>query len=375
MDIAGPSTKHRVRPNLGADCIVLPGIWLCLTRRSTPAVSQHRWWRKGVDHMVLNALLAPSIAPAAGKSWPMQFPGSSTECEFMERAVQELARAKYGSVWRGDEPHTKLPELLPDALHPRLYNALCDPEVADNSSEPVQWFDPPRRDVLERADDLLFRNRSDLARPSSFGGMFGGLGPRPLRFTIREWKIAQVLAKKERDECLEALGRWFDLQENIVSLCESGVLESVLRPQIGGDFSPVLPKAHWRTEKYSVRFVTFMMHPLAPFSTASPQDMQWIFFTRASLRRAVAMLRNQNNVPPPASNEAYASEFMQHMVHVVLSLGITAENQPKKAVVEEAVRDLWKGAVPLSNSDVTSMASMIRLQESRAGRNRLKRTA
>ena len=64
---------------------------------------------------------------------------------------------------------TQLPELLPDALDPMHYNALCNPEVANNSDEPVQWFDPPSRAVLERADALLFRHRPDLERPSRFG--------------------------------------------------------------------------------------------------------------------------------------------------------------------------------------------------------------
>ena len=322
-----------------------------------------------------NALLGSSLFPAGPNSWPIQHPGDSTECVFMERAIDELARAKYGSNWTGKEPLTRLPESLPDAFDPMHHNALWNPKATNESDEPVQWFDPPPRAVLERAYDLLSLHRPDLEKPSRFAGFFGGLTSRPLRFSIKEWKIAQGLAKKERDNCLEALGSWFDLQEETVSLCERGVLESVLRSVEGGNYSSVLPKSHWLTEKYSVRFVTFLMHPVSPFSSNLPHEMQWIFFTRVSLRRAIALLRNQNGVSPSASGELYASEFMQHMTRVVSKLGITAAKQPKKAVVETTVRDLWTGSTPLSQTDVRSMASLIRSQESRAGRNRSERNA
>jgi hypothetical protein len=106
-----------------------------------------------------------------------------------------------------------------------------------------------------------------------------------LRFSIREWKIAQGIAKIELQACLDALHRWFDLQKEIVSFCESGLLVSRLRPVEGGDFSDPLPSSFWRCEKYAARFVIFMMHPVHPFKTdTNRQEWQWIFFTAAGAR-------------------------------------------------------------------------------------------
>lgn len=320
--------------------------------------------------MKLNVLLDPSLVPVVGTPWSIQHPDDSTECVFMARAVHELGRAKYGPLWTGNEPHTQLPDLLPDALDPMHYNALWNPEAANNSDEPVQWFDPPSRAVLERAYDLLSVHRPDLEKPSRFAGMFGGLSLRPLRFTIREWKIAQGLAKKERDECLAALGRWFDLQKDIVSFCESGLLVSLLRPLVGGDFSDPLPKSFWRCEKYAARFVIFMMHPVHPFKTdTNRQEGQWIFFTKVSLRLALSKIHGVKPSAPLDEAQTYESELLQHMRKVSRALAISAENPPKKVEVAEAIVRLWEGDKPLSKPDVEHMASFIRPLASRGGRN------
>lgn len=193
---------------------------------------------------------------------------------------------------------------------------------------------------------------------------------RPLRFTIHEWKIAQGLAKRERDECLDALGRWFDLQEEIVSFCESGLLVSRLRPIEGGEFSDTLPTSFWRGEKYAARFVMFMMHPVHPFRTdTNPQEWQWIFFTRASLRLAISKIRSANPNPVSDDAQSYESELLQHMRKVSLALAMNAESPPKKVEVAEAIVRLWEGEKPLSKPDVEHMASFIRPLASRGGRN------
>lgn len=319
--------------------------------------------------MLRNALLDPALDWVNRPSLPIQYPSDSTECIFMKRAIEVLAHAKYGPAWTGEEPITQLPELLPQALHPMYFNGLLGPAAAAESEEPVQWFDPPSRAVLERADDLLSLHRPDLNRPSRFGGILGGLGPRPLRFTVREWKIAEDLAKKERDDCLDALGRWFDLQKDIVAFSESGLLVSRLRPVEGGEFSAPVATSSWRCERYAVRFIMFMMHPTQPFNVdTNRHEWQWIFFTRASLKLALAKIQSR-----PTSQiddgPVYESELLQHMRVVSKALGMTAESPPKKEVVEEAIDRLWDENVPLSRSNVKSMASFIRPLASRGGRN------
>ena len=315
--------------------------------------------------MIANALLGLGLDPAAHSTCPGRYPENSTECVFMERAVNELALAKYGSDWTGDEPATRLPELLPDAFDPMRYNLLSGIDAANNSDEPAQWFDPPVRAVLERADDLLFQHRRDLVRPPRFMGLLSVSGLRPIRFTIRDWRIAQ-----ERDECMHALIRWFDLQKDIVSFCEGGLLVSRLRPVDGGEFSDPLPTSFWRCEKYAARFAFFMMHPAHPFKTDSNrQEWQWIFFTRASLRLALAKIRGANPSPASDSVQSYESEFLQHMRKVSLALAMNAQNPPKKVQVEEAIVRLWEGEKPLSKPDVAHMASFIRPLASRGGRN------
>lgn len=292
----------------------------------------------------------------------------------MKRAIEVLAHAKYGSAWTGEEPITQLPELLPQALHPMYCNGLLGPAAAAESEEPVQWFDPPTRAILERADDLLFFHHPDLNRPSRFGGILDGLGPRPLRFTVREWKIAEDLAKKERDNCLDALARWFDLQKDIVALCESGLLVSRLRPVEGGEFSAPVSTSSWRCERYAVRFIMFMMHLTQPFNVdTNRHEWQWIFVTRASLKLAVAKIHSRSTSQID-DGSVYESELLQHMRKVSKALGMTPESPPKKEVVEEAIVRLWDGNVPLSSSNVKSMASFIRPLASRGGRNTPKRS-
>ena len=81
------------------------------------------------------------------------------------------------------------------------------------------------------------------------------------------------------------------------------------------------------------------------------------------------MLSSEDENLPDNVGAAYESELMQHMQLVIRKLGITRDHQPKKEVVEQTIRDLWKGAEPLSKIVVRYMATFIRRQEAQAGRN------
>ena len=115
------------------------------------------------------------------------------------------------------------------------------------------------------------------------------------------------------------------------------------------------------------------MHPSEPFRTsASPEEMHYIYVTRASLKTVVAELTGPSKNEDVATGARYRSEYMRCMDRVIEELDITDDHQPKKVSVEEAIQRNWTGAIPLSPTDVKHLASFIRNPDSRAGRNRTK---
>ena len=309
---------------------------------------------------IVNALASPSYRA------PLRKPESTTENVFMEQALAKLAIAEFGNKWTGEEPTIRLPELLPDALHPHFSGLILNALMGDISNAPAQWFDHPSRAVLERADDLLAVHRPELNRLPRRPGIFGLGASRPLSFTYLEWTAAQEVVQKIYDECLESITRWLELQKVFVSLCERGKLKIVLRGLGGGDFSEAVPRSQWRLENYLLRFISFQMDPGAPFDGELwSAGNKWIFVTADSLKAVLSeysrvVVSNDEHSP-------YESELLQHMRRVSLAVEMSAENPPKKSVVEAMLRQMWQSNKPLSNRDVETMASHIRPLASREG--------
>jgi hypothetical protein len=230
-------------------------------------------------------------------------PFDSTECVFMRRALHELGKAKYGAKWIGDEPTMQLPKLLPPCVE---YSARWN-----DATEPALWHEQPPRKVLEYAHDLILKHRPDLAMKRVPRGLAAGLVPLPIPFTIQQWKAAQAIVQAAHDVAREAVFRYLDLLGHIVSLCESGTLETKLRPLTGGAFSPLLPTSHWNTENYVERFVSYRMHPDQPFWSNAPHDeMHWIFVTRKSLKASISKLMPVEQVVSSVVDaEEYVSDY------------------------------------------------------------------
>jgi hypothetical protein len=288
---------------------------------------------------------------------------------FLERAFQQFALAKFPGTWTGDEQNAQFPSLLPDAIDPCLSGGLLAGFSADEATTQARWFDPPEQAALERAHDLLVKHRPDLGRmPRPV--RLNALMYRPLAFTVLEWRAAQEIAQREYNSCIDAIARWRLAQKEFVSLCEQGILKTVLRPLCGGEFSDVVSTGGWRLEEYLLRFITFQMDPNLPFhADVNLPNNQWIFVTRESLLVALAKVRRSHGVEEPVLNGHYETEFMCLMRKTIASLGISQSNQPKKSVVESIIRQHWDLPFPRSNIAITQMASFIRLAQGRDGLN------
>jgi len=294
-------------------------------------------------------------------------PEDCDECMFLLRATDKFGVAMFGDQWTCEERSIVLPPELPDALDPRLSGGLLG-FSEDWGAKPAQWFDPPTRDMLVRANELLLVHHPELMRRAQLNGLARFY--MPIRFTFDEWRLAQAAAQRERAEAVAGLRRWHLVQLAIKASCMRGELETRLRPCEGGEYSGALPRHFWRTEDFATRFVTWRMHPTRPFDRHAPlEEQQWIFMTVRSVECAERRLRQaRTGVEEGTPARAYESEFMRCMRHTIDALGITADNMPKKALVELEIPKHWRGATDLSLNDIKGMASFIRSEAGRGGR-------
>lgn len=176
-----------------------------------------------------NALMVLGKAPLASQfantGFP-NYPDDSDDCVFLLRACDQIGAAVHGTEWTGKERTTRLPELLPDALDPFFARARLLAEPDDDAKTPAQWYDPPSRAVLARANDLLSRRHPERSH-RALGGL--SLAMTPIVFTYAEWKQAQAEAKADYDTAMSAIGRWLDVQRLVKQHCESGDLSTYLR--------------------------------------------------------------------------------------------------------------------------------------------------
>jgi hypothetical protein len=314
-------------------------------------------------------LLAAAPAPVNHLRNAMRpLPDDCDECVFLLRAFDRIGAAKYGDQWTGKERSTSIPELLPDAIDPRLLKGVL-PEVEDIHKLPAQWLEPPSRNVLDRADRLLFKRQPDRRTRWRLGGL--ALLSVPITFTYAEWQEAQAEALEERSEAISAFLRWEDVAKTIKDACLRGILRTRLRKFEGGDYGDVLPAGAWRSEDLYIqmRFRLWWMHPQEYFRADAPDyEYRWIFATRDSLERLERELMRKRGCLLEPSGTPYESEYMQCMRQTVLALNITTDHMPKKEIVVSAIPNHWYGKDPLSPRDIDSMASFIRSEASRGGR-------
>ncbi len=246
-------------------------------------------------------------------------PDDCPECVFLPRAVERFGKAMLAGTWTGQERLTFIPDTLPRAIDPILTHSLLT-EPLDPRSAPAQWFDPPPRSILERADLLLAKYHPELNRRPMLGRL--AMLVRPLTFTDYEWQLAVAASEREREAAVESNRRLYVVRQAVKDLCLNGRLVAKLRPVPGGEYGPAIPQAWWRTEEWMHRFISGMMHPDHPFDADAPDHgKQWIFITEdllARVERGFTARAAQDNSDGTAA-EHYESEFMQCMRRVVVA--------------------------------------------------------
>ncbi len=319
------------------------------------------------DELLKSPVISRSVDIA-----PARYPDDTAEFVFMKRALDELAKAKFGEKWGGEEPFAQLPEPLPDAFKPTPVNALMPRTSSNDDCIAAEWIDTPARSILERADLVLAIHRPDLQRPWRYNALFNmSAERRPISFTLLEWKIAQAIIVDERETSLEKLRRWWDLQKAFVQCCVSGDLNTALRDVRGGAYLTV-PAENWITEAYSSRFTTFTMHPEFPFEMRAT-GMQWIFVEKRLLDKLVAKLtRIAESSCDRHPAKIYKSEAQRHMEFVSGKLGISGDRPLNKEEVKQHIIDLWPGPDRLSEAEAGYMATFIRPRSAKAGKNQPK---
>jgi hypothetical protein len=181
-------------------------------------------------------------------------------------------------------------------------------------------------------------------------------------------KYAYRLVNDEAKQA--AISRYFQLSQDVVSLCESGILETVLRPRLGGEVAEI-PCSHWNTEDYLDRFVQFTMHPEDPFWSNGPEgEVQWIFVTKKSLKVAVATLRADNGNSPVNTDQIEYSPYLSHMIAVSQHMKPSPQDTRKIDEFKDTIRAMWKGDGELTPTKIDSMATFIRYPEAEAGGGR-----
>jgi hypothetical protein len=159
------------------------------------------------------------------------------------------------------------------------------------------------------------------------------------------------------------------VQQEVVTLLETGRLVCALRPVVGGEMA-VCPADWWNTEpKHSQgRFYHCQMDPKSPFRYVISQNNSWIFITRDSLDKE---LSRHPFAPTPTTGDVHLSPYMITMLSVIKQLRITSENQPRKKEIENAIREYWKqhfNQLKLTENLCGHMATLVRQQEGQRGR-------
>lgn len=289
---------------------------------------------------------------------PDHTPDDSAECVFLGRAYHQLARA-IDPEWTGRELTATLPELLPDAIQP--YRTLLDGGAADENNIQAEWYEPPRRATLEYAYYLLHTARPDLRPKPRAPRFFGSYSDPPPRFTLFEWKEAQEINRFHRELVQQSLDRKRRVDKTICELCEAGVLRTRLRQRIGGDYSPTLPVAHWRTESYGERFTKWRMNPQNPFSTYG--ELHFIFVERASL--TVALERLRSGAAGDQQLDGFVSDQISFLLRTASKCRVTADNPCTIEAIKMQIEQDWPWEDPPGKTELNYMASFVRNRSAR----------
>jgi hypothetical protein len=151
----------------------------------------------------------------------------------------------------------------------------------------------------------------------------------------------------------------------IIEQLEMGGLQSAVRDPETGVMRAV-PSNHWNFDRVAMRFTWCVMLPDQPNSIyAAGTGFQYIFIEKKGLE---ALLASQPFTVATQAFGGHLSPYLKVMHHIIQQWDIHPDNQPTVAALEQAVRDAWTGAEPLSDRLAKAMATLIREPESQGGR-------
>ena len=326
--------------------------------------------------MSINALARfQNTAASVSPSRSIRRPDSTSEYVFLDRVQDAIGEVMFADQWTGDEPRTTLPPVLPDCRDAAIRNGLlANLDPIDESVEVATFFAEPTYDVLEYAENLLRTERPDLNANSLNALLLATSLLGSVRtFTVKEWRIAQYLAAHQRIIALEACRRWRQIMIKIKDLCEEGILVTVTRGLEGGDWSEVLPRAHWRFEEYVSRFVTGQYTPSQPFKVLLDHpENRWIFVSIKSLEAALLKLSAKRTVAAPGIQPSFVSDQIAFALRVAKECGVTAENHQNKLSIEAHIRASWPWDDEPSHNEVKWIATLARNRSAKGGKNQAK---
>jgi hypothetical protein len=180
----------------------------------------------------------------------------------------------FGAEWAGDEPSL---ELMPEL-----------PIIPQRSGSRASLA----HDLLVKYHPEFNRHPRKLLR-HSFGSF---------EFTGQEWMAAVMAVKKQNEQKIPGVRRFFEARERIIQLAEAGLLITAVREKAGGD-PFLIPRHWWNSERISNRFDLCQMNYYDPYGVGSAGDWyQWIFVTRESLTACTS------DASPPGEQQSVAAD-------------------------------------------------------------------
>jgi hypothetical protein len=264
-----------------------------------------------------------------------QWPRDPSGHVFIGRAFNKTGSAMFGAQWTNLEGGERLPDLLPGTPSPPDGGSYINAQAYLTLDR--QAYEAHQSRLAEVAKTLRARSRV----ATLWGGASRKGTPASTDLTPEEWARARQLNRQEYERILPSWERAQEVRTAIIAACETGELTAVHRAKSGGEMRP-MPAIWWNSDEAAFYNLIFCdVPPEDPYRTmASPgrREFCWIFFTAESFD---AFLVQRPNAQERAGLDFHLSPYLAAMHHVARKLKISPENQPKKIVVEMALREVW----------------------------------
>jgi hypothetical protein len=149
---------------------------------------------------------------------------------------------------------------------------------------------------------------------------------------------------------MEGHRRFCKAAELIAASISDYEIPFALRAIEGGDIKLQKTNGCWNTENLSHFFENCQIDGRIYITETGDFAVRscYIFVSEPHLRDLLAAQNGKRSAVPPPPSSGYRSPYMAVMEAVAISLNITPENQPKKAVVEAELLRLWTSDKPLT---------------------------